>query len=63
MGARIFATAAILAMVSTPALAGQCPADIKAINAGLTTINLDSAKKAEVMALRAARLVYEQLSP
>ena len=45
--ATIFATA-----FSLPALAGHCPADVKAIDHALPKTSLSEAKKAEVMTLR-----------
>lgn len=45
--------AAIFALVAAPALAGQCPADIAAINAALSAgTSLSDAQVAEVEALR-----------
>ena len=52
MFSRIIATTALLVLLSTPAFASQCPLDVKAIDAGLSTINLSAETKAEVIALR-----------
>ena len=52
MFARIFTVAAVLALLSAPAFASQCPLDVKAIDAGLSTVNLSADNKAEVIALR-----------
>lgn len=47
------ALAAALALASTAALAGRCPADMKAIDAALPNAKLNVAQAAEVKKLRA----------
>jgi hypothetical protein len=47
------ALAAVLALGSTAALAGRCPADMKAIDAALPKAKLNVARTAEVKKLRA----------
>ncbi len=50
---RTLATAVVLAFVSTPALAGHCPKDVKLINAALgKNPSLSSSQMAEVKKLR-----------
>ncbi len=50
---RTLATAVVLAFVSTPALAGHCPKDVKAIDAALgMKSSLSSAQMSEVKKLR-----------
>lgn len=44
--------AAALALFASPALAGQCPADMAAIDAAMETAQLSEAEMAEVKALR-----------
>ena len=44
--------AVALMAFSVPALAGHCPADVKAIDNALPKINLSAAQKAEVTKLR-----------
>lgn len=45
--------AAALALIAVPAIAGQCPLDIKKIDAALAAgTSLDAAKIAEVKAIR-----------
>ena len=46
-------TAAALALLATPALAGRCPADMAAVDAALKTANLSAADLAKVKQLRA----------
>lgn len=48
----ILATAAVLALLATPALAAHCPKDVKAIDAALAKAKLGDADKAKVKALR-----------
>ena len=51
---RFLAVAALAALVSTPALAGHCPKDMKAIDAALAkNPSLSAAQMAEVTKLRA----------
>jgi hypothetical protein len=47
------ALAAVLALASTAALAGNCPADMRAIDAALPKAKLNVAQTAEVKKLRA----------
>jgi hypothetical protein len=52
---KLYATllaASLVAAVSAPALANQCPSDIKKIDAALESSNLNQEQKAEVMRLR-----------
>ena len=49
---RSLIAAALVAAMSSPALAFPCPLDVKAIDAALATSTLMSAKKAEVEDLR-----------
>ncbi len=44
--------ASLVVAVSAPALANQCPSDIKKIDAALESSNLNQEQKAEVMRLR-----------
>jgi len=44
--------ASLVVAVSAPALANQCPSDIKKIDAALASSNLNQEQKAEVMRLR-----------
>ena len=44
--------AVMLAFMATPALAAHCPADAKAIEAGLANSSLSDAEKAEITALK-----------
>ena len=52
MNKRLFLAAALAVFVATPALAGHCPADVKAIDAALANMSLPAAKMTEVKALR-----------
>ncbi len=52
MSKRLILAAALAAFVATPALAGHCPADVKAIDAGLAKMSLSAAKMSEIKALR-----------
>ena len=45
--------AAAFVLFSAPAFAGQCPVDMKKIDAALTNASLSTAQLAEVTALRA----------
>ncbi|MDQ5849600.1 MAG: hypothetical protein M3544_11640 [Pseudomonadota bacterium] len=47
------ALAAVLALASTAALAGRCPADMKEIDAALPKAKLSTAQAADVKKLRA----------
>ena len=47
------ALAAVLALASSIALAGNCPAEMKAIDAALPKAKLDAKQSAEVKKLRA----------
>jgi hypothetical protein len=47
------ALAAALVLASSPALAGRCPIDMKAIDAALPKAKLDDKQMAEVKKLRA----------
>jgi hypothetical protein len=50
---KIALATALLGFLATPALAGHCPADAKAIEAALAkATNLSDAQKAEVTALK-----------
>ena len=49
---RSLAAAALLVFASAPALAGHCPADVKAIDNALTKANLSSSQMADVKKLR-----------
>ena len=49
---RSFLAAAFLVAFTAPALAFHCPADVKAIDAGLSKSNLSSAKATEIKKLR-----------
>ena len=52
MKKQLFLAAALAALVATPALAGHCPADVKAIDAALAKMSLPAANMTEVKALR-----------
>ena len=45
--------AAVVVAFASPALAHNCPNEIKAIDAALTTASIDATKKAQVQKLRA----------
>ena len=45
---RSLAAAAVLALFATPALAGHCPKDVKAIDAALSKASLSSTQMSEV---------------
>ncbi len=49
---RSLLTAAVVVAFAAPALAGHCPADVKAIDAGLAKVKLSAAQKTQVMTLR-----------
>ncbi|WP_112322403.1 hypothetical protein [Oceanibium sediminis] len=49
----LLATATLLALATTPALAFQCPADMAEIDAALTTASLSAEDLARVQELRA----------
>jgi hypothetical protein len=52
---KLYATllaASLVVAMSAPALANQCPSDIKKIDAALESSNLNQEQKAEVMRLR-----------
>lgn len=49
---RSLVAAALLTLASAPALAGHCPADVKAIDNALTKVNLSSSQMADVKKLR-----------
>lgn len=49
---RVLITAGLLALVSVPAFAFQCPADMAAIDAALETSTLDETTLANVKELR-----------
>ncbi len=50
---KMLITAGLLAVLASPALAFQCPADMAAIDAALETANLSEADLARVKELRA----------
>ena len=53
MIARSLAAAALVVAFATPALAGHCPADVKAIDNALAAgIKMSAAQKTEVQSLR-----------
>lgn len=52
MALRPLLAAALVIGMATPALAGHCPADVKAIDAALSKTQLSQAQKDEVMSLR-----------
>ena len=52
MIARSLLAAAVVLAFSAPALAGHCPADVKAIDAALGKVSLPAAKMTEVKKLR-----------
>jgi len=45
--------AAVVAAFASPALANNCPNEIKAVDAALQTASIDATKKAQVQKLRA----------
>ncbi|MDP6708404.1 MAG: hypothetical protein QF893_18840 [Alphaproteobacteria bacterium] len=47
-----FLAAALATVIATPALAGHCPADVKAIDHALSKMSIPAAKMTEVKALR-----------
>ena len=49
---RTLLAATLLVAISAPALAGHCPADVKAIDNALPKMSLSAAQKAEVTTLR-----------
>ena len=49
---RILTTAGLVAMLALPAYAGQCPADMAAVDAALQTATLSEADMAQVKELR-----------
>lgn len=49
---RTLLAASFLVVVSAPAFAFHCPADVKAIDAGLGKVSLSAPDKAQVMSLR-----------
>ncbi len=52
MKKQIFLAAALAALVATPAMAGYCPADVKAIDHALGKMSLPAMKMTEVKTLR-----------
>ena len=52
MWIRSLIAASFLVVVSVPAFAFHCPADVKAIDAGFGKLSLSSSDKAQVMSLR-----------
>ncbi len=52
MNIRLLAMAGAIVALATPALAGHCPADVKAIDAALGKVSLPAAQLTEVKALR-----------
>jgi hypothetical protein len=52
MSKQLWLTAVLTLVFSAPALAGHCPKDAKAIDAGLQNTPLGDMQKSEVMALR-----------
>ena len=49
---RRLAAAAVFMLAATPALAGHCPKDVRAIDAALENSKLDQTKMSEVKKLR-----------
>ena len=60
MWMRTLFAASLLAVVSAPAFAFHCSADIKAIDAGFGKLSLSASDKAQVMSLRNSGAAHHQ---
>ena len=52
MSKHLFLAVALAAVITTPALAGHCPADVKAIDHATSKMSLPAPKMTEIKALR-----------